>query len=269
MRAMCRISITSGQPHPGARRLCIQPPVDISPHFQATTNPGGIMSAYNVSKVGTLLLVLVIGFVGNSFADDRDEECRNGKCTSSFSAEDSRNECRIGKVPGVYFGNIDSRPIFNSDGEIVDSLNDGRTIVLSGDGTATMVYSAFDTAGNKFNDSGFLVEDFQQPPTVGTWKCVGKDEIRLLIWEYYYYSKHPGDPTFSDLTLKGTIRNTWLLRALDQNYSAWEALDSTLVEIDPPNDPLDPNAPTVFGVHRSNLPTFKRVPNFGNDLNLP
>jgi hypothetical protein len=122
---------------------------------------------------------------------------------------------------------------------------------------------------NKFIDLGYLVEDFQQPPTVGTWKCVGKDGIRLLIWEYYYYSKNPGDPTFSDLTLKGTIRNTWLLRALDQNYSAWEALDSTLVEIDPPNDPLDPNAPTVFGVHRSNLPTFKRVPNFGDDLNLP
>jgi len=132
-----------------------------------------------------------------------------------------------------------------------------------------MVYSAFSTGDNKFYDQSNLVEDFQQPPTVGTWKCVGKDEIRLLIWEYYYYSKNPGTPSFDDLTLKGTIRNTWLLRALDKNYSTWEALDSTLVEIDPPNDPLDPNAPKVFGVHRSNLPTFKRAPNFGDDLNLP
>jgi hypothetical protein len=242
--------------------------VDLSPQIKATKNAEGIMSTHNVSKAGTLLLLLVIGFAANSFADGRDQECRNGKCASNSSAHDSLKGCRTAEVPGVYFGNIDSRPIFNSDGETVGSSNDGRTIVLSGDGTATMVYSAFGTADDKFNDLGFLVEDFQQPPTVGTWKCVGNDEIRLLIWEYYYYSKHPGDPSFSDLTLKGTIRNTWLLRAMDKNYSAWEALDSTLVEIDPPNDPLDPNAPTVFGVHRSNLPTFKRVPNFGDDLNL-
>jgi hypothetical protein len=211
------------------------------------------MSFFQSFKLGGLLLLLSIGLISNSFAD----------------GDDKKSSCKVSKIPGVYMGQISQAPIFDAEGNIIRFVNSGRILVLHSDGIATMISSAFSTTDNKFPDPVLEVLDLQQPPTVGTWTCVGEDKIRLLIWEYYFYSNTPGTPDFNDLILRGTIRNTWLLQAVDNQYSAWTALDSTLVQIDPPNDPLDPNAPTVVGVHRSNLPTFKRVPNFGDDLNLP
>jgi hypothetical protein len=210
------------------------------------------MSFFNSFKLGVILLFLSIGFISNSVAND----------------DDKKGSCKVSQISGVYMSEISQTPLFDANGKIIRYVNNGRTIVLHEDQTATMISSAFGTADNKYPDPSLEVLDLQQPPTVGTWNCVGKDKIRLLIWEYYFYSNTPGTPDFNDLILKGTMRNTWLLEAADNRYSTWKTLDSTLVQINPPNNPLDPNSPTVFGVHRSNLPMFKRVPNFGDDLNL-
>jgi hypothetical protein len=201
-----------------------------------------------------------------------------GDCCDS-SSSDHRHRIRADRVPGVYIAEVTGQPTFDSQGNIVGTSAFGRMVTLLPGGIAFFASSEFDTIGNKFPDplstvpSG-LAEDNQQQPNFGTWVIEGKNKIRVMTFEFYFFST---TAQFDNMFFKAINRNSWLFavdlgkkNVKENGYKELKLIESTLVEVDPPNDALDKNAPQTSAFRRSftkeNPLIIHRAPNFKNDL---